>query len=483
MITSNRPWHRTYQRTATIAAPAARPRVRSLAPPASSRDERIVKLPILTAGQRIQYGALICLFVASLGYFWVWWLQPAHRGNPVLYWMMSACVCYLTMILPGMYAFFLGWMRKPQHIAAPEGYRVAMISLTVPGSESLAIVRKQLVAMTRVMYPHESWILVDKVHSPEVEALAESLGVRYFSRHDRAKWGNLVQYWNQPEAPFKAKTKAGNVNAWLDAMEIIGVEYDFFTQLDIDHLPQPRYLDRVLGYFRSRNIAYVQAPSVYGNFEHWTSRGSAEQELVLHGPLQSGFFGFSGTPFIIGSHCTYRMSAIREIGGFQPTRAEDHLDTVLLASRGYEGVFVPEVIATGDGPETFETYIGQQFAWAYSMITVLFRFTPRLMRNYTPRQAVQFLFVQTWYTLWSIAMFLMFCLPSIALLGDVSISRTSFWDFAAHSAPQTVVAGLIWFWSRKCLRKDRRRRFPRWPVRIERSRRPALRTLRGFRCP
>jgi cellulose synthase (UDP-forming) len=348
-----------------------------------------------------------------------------------------------------MYAFFLGWMRKPRHIPAPDGYRVAMISLTVPGSESLDIVRKQLVAMTRVSYPHESWILVDKVHSPEIEALAATLGVRYFSRHDRARWGDLVEYWNQPEAPFKAKTKAGNVNAWLDAIHRIGNDYELFTQLDIDHLPLPEYFDRVLGYFRSGKIAWVQAPSVYGNFDRWTSRGSAEQELVLQGPLQSGFYGFSGTPFIIGSHCTYRMSAIREIGGFQPTRAEDHLDTVILTSKGYEGVFVPEVIAVGDGPETFETYVGQQFAWAYSMITVMVRFTPRLIWRYTPRQAVQFLFVQTWYTLWSIAMCLMFCLPSIALLGNVSISHTNFWDFTAHSAPQTLVACLIWFWSRK----------------------------------
>src|SRR5262249_27685106 len=161
--------------------------------------------------------------------------------------------------------------------------------------------------------PHENWILVDKVHSPEIEALAASLGVHYFSRHDRARWGDLVEYWNQPEAPFKAKTKAGNVNAWLDAIRRTGNDYELFNQLDIDHIPSPRYLDRVLGYFRCPDIAWVQAPSVYGNFDHWTSRGSAEQELVLQGPLQSGFFGFSGTPFIIGSHCTYRMSAIREI--------------------------------------------------------------------------------------------------------------------------------------------------------------------------
>ncbi len=130
---------------------------------------------------------------------------------------------------------------------------------------------------------------------------------------------------------------------------------------------------------------------MYGNLENWTARGSAEQEFVLQGPLQMGFFGFCRTPFIIGSHCTYDMKAIKEIGGFQPTRAEDHLDTVFLAAQGYQGVFLPEVIAVGDGPENFETYIGQQFAWAFSMIQVLFTYTPRIIKRYTPRQALQFL--------------------------------------------------------------------------------------------
>lgn len=448
MIPSGWTWHRTYRRAAA-GVPTFGSRERHADAASLSQEIRIAKFPVFTMGQRVQYGALGCLFIASAAYFWTWWLQPTHRGNAALYWLMTGSLFYLGTILPGMYAFFLGWMRKPQHMPARQGERVAMISLTVPGSESLEIVHRQLVAMTRVSYAHESWILVDKVHSPEIEALAASLGVRYFSRHDRGRWGDLTEHWNQPEAPFKAKTKAGNVNAWLDAIRRMGIEYDYFTQLDIDHLPQTDYLNKVLGYFAALKIAYVQAPSVYGNFQHWTSRGSAEQELVLQGPLQAGFYGFSGTPFIIGSHCTYRMSAIREIGGFQPTRAEDHLDTVVLASKGYEGVFLPEIIATGDGPETFETYIGQQFAWAFSMITVLFRFTPRLMRDYTPRQAVQFLFVQTWYTLWSIAMCMMFCLPSVALLSNASISHMGFWDFATHSLPQTGVAGIIWFWSRK----------------------------------
>jgi cellulose synthase (UDP-forming) len=160
-----------------------------------------------------------------------------------------------------------------------------------------------------------------------------------------------------------------------------------------------------------------------------------------------GFYGFCGTPFIIGSHCTYDMEAIRAIGGFQPTRAEDHLDTVFLAARGYQGVFLPEVIAVGDGPENFETYLAQQFAWAYSMIQVLFNYTPKRIKYYTPRQALQFLFVQTWYIMWSLSMFTLFILPVISLFFNTPIARVSYGEFMLHSLPVAVTAFMIWAWS------------------------------------
>ena len=125
-----------------------------------------------------------------------------------------------------------------------------------------------------------------------------------------------------------------------------------FVQFDIDHRPRRDYLERVLGYFRDPEVAWVQAPSVCGNLDNWTARGLAEQDMIFQGPLQMGFYGATRTPFIVGSHTSYRTSAIREIGGFQPTRAEDHLDTVVLAAHGYRGVFVPELIAVATGRTT-----------------------------------------------------------------------------------------------------------------------------------
>jgi cellulose synthase (UDP-forming) len=222
-----------------------------------------------------------------------------------------------------------------------------------------------------------------------------------------------------------------------------------FVQLDIDHRPRADYLARVLGYFRDKTVAWVQAPSVCGNLDNWTARGLAEQDLIFQGPLQMGFYGATGTPFIIGSHTSYRTAAVREIGGFQPTRAEDHLDTVVLAAHGYTGVFVPDLIATGDGPHDLATYLRQQFAWAYSMIQIFFSHTPRLIRRYTRGQALQFLFCQSWYTLWSISLAVLWALPAVALVVNRPIASVPIGRFFVYFLPVMLASTLMWCESRR----------------------------------
>ena len=370
------------------------------------------------------YRGLAVTWIAATLVFWIWWLQPERPATLALYIIFTIAFGYEVTTLPSIYLYFVGRMRRPIYMEPTSGLRVALITLCVPSSESLDVIVQQLEALTLVRYPHESWVL-DEGDDPHVREAAARLGVRYFTRKG-------IDRYNQPDPPFKAKTKAGNVNAWLDTH---GPDYDFFVQYDIDHIPRRDYLDRVLGYFRDPRIAWVQAPSVYGNTERWVARGAAEQELVLQGPLQQGFYGNSETPFIIGSHCSYRMAAVEKIGGFQPTRAEDHLDTLLLASRGYRGVFVPEIIAVGRGPDTFETYLRQQFAWAYSLIEVLFSYTPRLIRGLRVRQAGQFIFAQTWYIRSSSGALILFLVPLVVLVTGRPLTEASLLAFMAASGP------------------------------------------------
>lgn len=396
---------------------------------------------VLTGSRLVRYWLLAALWAAVTISFWLWWLGHGSSGTPALYWLQTGALLYQTAALPLFYWWFVGRMRRPVELPPPAGSRVAMITLCVPSHESVDVIRDQLDALRAVELPHDSWLL-DEGGSDELRRLAEERGVRYFTRHG-------VERYNQPGPPFQKATKAGNVNAWLDHIESLEIDYDVFVQLDIDHRPRPDYLQRVLGYFRDPEVAWVQAPSVCGNLESWVARGLAEQDLVFQGPLQMGFYGATGTPFIIGSHTTYRTGAIREIGGFQPTRAEDHLDTVVLAAHGWRGVFVPELIATGEGPQHLATYMRQQFAWAYSMIQIFLRHTPRLIRRYSPRQAFQFLMCQSWYTLWSVTLALLWLLPAVALTIHQPIASVDLSEFVLYFAPMILASSLMWCETRR----------------------------------
>jgi cellulose synthase (UDP-forming) len=419
---------------------------------------------VVTGRDRASWWLIALGWTGVTASFWFWWLHQAGHGTPWLYWPQTIAQLYLTTALPTFFFYYIYKMRRPVERVPEAGMRVALITLCVPGHESLEVIRKQLESLSRVAYEHDSWVL-DEGASLEVEALAKELGVRYFTRKGAARW-------NEPGPPFQAKTKAGNVNAWLDHVSDLGLDYDVFVQFDIDHRPRRDYLDRVLGYFRDPKVAWVQAPSVCRNLDNWAARGLAEQDMLFQGPLQMGFYGATSTPFIVGSHTSYRTSAIREIGGFQPTRAEDHLDTVVLAAHDYRGVFVPELIAVGDGPHDFATYLRQQFAWAHSMIQIFLRHTPRLLRRYTLGQALQFLMCQSWYTLWSVSLAVLWVLPTVALLTHTPIAGVSVGRFLVFFLPVPLMALVMWRWARRWFQPSGLRlswrgmllEIARWPV-------------------
>ena len=126
--------------------------------------------------------------------------------------------------------------------------------------------------------------------------------------------------WNQPKGPHRAKTKHGNYNAWLDAH---GDDYDFFArrrprpraaaQLRRAHarlLPRPgRGVRR-----RPAGLRQLRAAS-------W-SRAAESQQFLFHSLLQRAG-NRSRTPMLVGTNNAVRVSALRQIGGFQDSITED----------------------------------------------------------------------------------------------------------------------------------------------------------------
>ena len=325
---------------------------------------RVTPLPVMTGGEYVAYGALTALVIVALVLFADYW-----RSLPD--WNVATGEYLVATLIVGYHAvaWLLRWvalprMRRPSPPPkiAP-GTRVAAVTTFVPDAESLEMLEVTVRAMVEMEGDHETWIL-DEGDEPSVRALCIRYGAHHFTRKHRPDL-------RTEEGVHADATKHGNYNAWLS---VVGYErYDVVVSFDPDHVPEPQYLRRTVGYFEDPSIAFVQAPQVYYNQEaSWIARAAAEETYDYYSAHQMASYGL-GHPIVVGSHTAHRVSALKEVGGFAVHDADDLLITLLYRSAGWSGVYVPEILAVGLTPTSWFAYMRQQARWTRSVLDIKLR--------------------------------------------------------------------------------------------------------------
>ncbi|MFN0179103.1 MAG: glycosyltransferase family 2 protein [Gemmatimonadales bacterium] len=322
--------------------------------------------------------ALTGVVAVAVGWFGWAWLRLAPRGASLVgYLAASFLVAFATASWLGRWAL-LWRMRLPRYLEPDPDLRVAVVTTFVAEGEPLPMLEQSVRAMVAIRYPHDTWVL-DESDSPEVKKLCERLGALHFSRR------TMPQY-RTDDGTFQSGSKHGNYNAWLAWVQD---RYDIVTAFDPDHVPEVTFLDRVLGYFRDARVGFVQAPQVYYNQRvSLVARGAAEETYDYYSAHQMASYGI-GQTILVGSHSTQRMAALRSVGGFAAHDADDLLITVRYRAQGWEGVFVPEILALGLTPVGWYPYLRQQVRWTRSVIDLKLRKLPGLLGRLSP--ANQFL--------------------------------------------------------------------------------------------
>lgn len=352
------------ERYATIAGPVERPgggaysvRFRR------ERDAQPVAALLLASA----------VFIAELG-FLIWLLFwgdhfPALSGPPQELlpelFMTSSVVLLAVFQMVNITTLCLSTSlaRYPVPVTPPPNLRVAFLTTLVPGKEPLEIVEQTLREALRIRYDRgtlDVWLLDEgtdhRALADEIDGMCERLGPRFhrFSRRG-------VEAWNQPSGRFKARTKHGNYNAWLDAH---GDGYDVFMSVDPDHVPSAEhFLERMLGYFRDPEVGFVVAPQVYRNCDNVVTKCAESQQFVFHTKVQPMGNRF-GCPMLVGTNNAGRIAAITGVGGFRDSVTEDMATSLLLHSSGWKSVYTPDVLAYGLGPSSWTDYFTQQHRWS-----------------------------------------------------------------------------------------------------------------------
>ncbi|MER7764339.1 cellulose synthase catalytic subunit [Streptomyces sp. NPDC097619] len=278
--------------------------------------------------------------------------------------------------------------RDPIPVTPEPGTKVAFLTTYVPGKEPLGMVRATLEGALRIRHDGELdvWLL-DEGDDPLARALCAELGVRHFTRKG-------VPEWNRDKGPHRAKTKHGNYNAWL-AMH--GDDYEYFASVDTDHVPLPEYLERMLGYFRDPDVAFVVGPQVYGNYTESVTKAAESQQYLFHALIQRAGNRY-GAPMFVGTNNAVRISALKAVGGLYDSITEDMATGFELhrrrnpgTGRFWRSVYTPDVLAVGEGPSSWTDFFTQQLRWSRGTYETLikqywkslFRMPPGRWLNYT----------------------------------------------------------------------------------------------------
>ncbi|MCX3063577.1 glycosyltransferase family 2 protein [Streptomyces beihaiensis] len=353
-----------------------------LTEPPAGTAYRVQYISLLSrAPHRIRAVALMLLAPVLAGSLMAYLVWPTHwverEGGER--WMVSLDIAMLVSIgLIGLFmlvnvisiAHATLVARDPVPVVPEPGTRVAFLTTYVPGKEPLAMVRATLEGAVRVTHggPLDVWLL-DEGDDAEIKALCARLGVRHFTRHG-------VPAWNRDKGPHKARTKHGNYNAWLAAH---GDEYDFFASVDTDHVPHPEFLQRMMGYFRDPDVAFVVGPQVYGNYVAPVTKAAESQQFLFHALIQRAGNRYR-SPMFVGTNNVVRISALKQIGGLADSITEDmatgfeiHRHRNPVTGRHWRSVYTPDVLAVGEGPASWTDFFTQQMRWSRGTYETLFK--------------------------------------------------------------------------------------------------------------
>ncbi|MBK6847985.1 MAG: glycosyltransferase [Proteobacteria bacterium] len=151
---------------------------------------------------------------------------------------------------------------------------------------------------------------------------------------------------------------------------------------DADFIPEPGTLRAMVHHFTDENVGMVQAR--WGHVNRDYSTLTEVEALMLDGHFviehtarhRSGrFFNFNGTAGM------WRIRTIHDAGGWQHDTLTEDMDLSYRAQlKGWQFVYLPNVVSPAELPVEMNSFKSQQFRWAKGSIQVAKKLLPQILR-------------------------------------------------------------------------------------------------------
>lgn len=279
-------------------------------------------------------------------------------------------------------------------------------------NEEPELLRGTIEAALAMDYPHETYVL-DDGNRPEVRELTEELGAKYLNRDSNIH------------------AKAGNLN---HAMEM--TDGEFIIVFDSDHVAERHFITRTLGYFADDDLAFIQTPHAYYNFDsfqgslNYDKRYYWEEGQLFYNIVQPGKNHWNAASFC-GSAAIFRKSALESVGLIATESITEDMQTGLrLHSNGWKSLYINERLVSGLAAPDLETFSVQRLRWGEGNLGTIFFDNPITMKGLSLPQRLNYLALMlSWTT--GVQKLILYYTPLLMLLTGVGPVADMTWHLVA----------------------------------------------------
>jgi cellulose synthase/poly-beta-1,6-N-acetylglucosamine synthase-like glycosyltransferase/peptidoglycan/xylan/chitin deacetylase (PgdA/CDA1 family)/spore germination protein YaaH len=153
--------------------------------------------------------------------------------------------------------------------------------------------------------------------------------------------------------------------------------------LDADTQFEPQTIARLARWFVDPKIGGVAGNAKVGNRVNLVTRWQALEYVTAQNLERRALARLGAMTVVPGAVGAWRLSALREMGGYPPdTLAEDQDLTIAIQRAGWKVHYDQYAVAWTEAPESFAALAKQRFRWAYGTLQCLWKHRTILRTGY-----------------------------------------------------------------------------------------------------
>ncbi|MBM7114175.1 cellulose synthase family protein [Archangium primigenium] len=284
-------------------------------------------------------------------------------------------LCVLAVYGSHRYRMAYLYYRHKFKLPTPRGTLAALprVTIQLPIFNEMYVVERLVDSVCRIDYPRE--LLEIQVLDDSTD---ETCGIARACVERQRQAGHDIVYVHRTN---RQGFKAGALENGLAT-----ARGEFVAVFDADFVPAPDFLLRTVPFFADAQVGMVQVR--WGHLNRDYSILTQAQSIFLDGHFiiehtarnRSGcFFNFNGTAGI------WRRVTISDAGGWQHDTLTEDLDLSYRAQmKGWQFIFLPEVISPAEVPVDMNAFKSQQHRWAKGSIQTARKLLPTILKSDLP---------------------------------------------------------------------------------------------------